>query len=195
MILERLKNRTRAQHLRLENLAGLPVDRLAHATLLSDLFGFVSAWEERLARLLPPEDSLRAGRGKTAWLEADLESLGVDAAARSALPRCAEEALPAGATRAELLGVCYVFEGATLGGQFIARHLRERLGAEAGEGDRYFLSYGAEVGARWREFGAELARHSSPENDPVIERAAGEAFERLADWFAERRGAREEARA
>ncbi len=190
MLLERLKRETRARHDRLEALAGLPASRAQHRALLEGLYGFVSAWEERLAKLLPAADPLRAGREKTPWLAKDLECLGLDAEARAALPRCTEAQLPAGATRAELLGVCYVLEGSTLGGQFITRHLRERLGVPEGEGDRYFRSYEGDVGARWREFGVELSRHSSPENDELILRSAAETFDKLADWFVARREAR-----
>ena len=187
MLLERLKSETRAQHARLEAVVGLPMDRAAHLALLTGLYGFVVAWEERLAGLVSPDDTLRSGREKSAWLEADLASFGLDAEDRARLPRCAAGDLPAAATRAELLGVCYVLEGSTLGGQFIARHLRERLGLKNGEGARYFLSYGAAVGARWREFGAELERFSSPETDAAVVGAAGEAFDKLTVWFAARR--------
>ncbi len=187
MLLERLKSETRAQHARLEAVVGLPMDRAAHLALITGLYGFVAAWEERLAALVPADDPLRAGREKTAWLEADLASFGLDAEARARLPRCAADALPAAATRADLLGVCYVLEGSTLGGQFIARHLRERLGVTNGEGARYFLSYGPEVGARWREFGVELERCPSPEKHAAVVGAAAETFEKLAAWFTARR--------
>lgn len=182
MVLENLKSQTRSQHAALERLNPLPGDRAEYVAMLKRFYGFVEPWEKRLADAVPADDALRAGRSKTAWLEDDLERMGVDATARSGLPRC--ERLPASGSRAALLGACYVFEGSTLGGQFITQHLRERVGVTPGEGDRYFNSYGREVGAKWQAFREELLRHSSVENDAEMIRAAGETFDRLAEWFA-----------
>lgn len=182
MLLETLKSQTRPQHSRLERLNGLPESSARYEWLLGRFYGFVEPWEKRLAERVPETDPLREGRGKTGWLEEDLRGLGWDEADLAAAPRCA--ALPEGGSRAELLGVCYVLEGSTLGGQVIARHACEALGLEAGYCDRYFRSYGAEVGTRWRAFREELLRHSSAENDPRIVRAAQETFEKLTDWFA-----------
>lgn len=182
MLLEDLKQQTRQQHSRLERLNGLPACLDDYVALLARFHGFVAPWERRLAERVPAADALREGREKTAWLEADLARFGFDAARIAGLPRC--EDLPAGTGRLELLGACYVLEGSTLGGQFIARHLHEKLALNPGEGDRYFRSYGGEVGAKWQGFRAELMKHSSPENDPVIIRAAQETFEKLAAWFA-----------
>lgn len=182
MLLENLKNQTRHQHTRLERINGLPATRAAHVALLERFYGYVVPWERRLAELLPANDVLRAGREKSGWLLADLGACGHDERQLAALTLC--EDLPGGVSRPELLGACYVLEGSTLGGQFIARHLHERLGVAPGQGDRYFLSYGVETGAKWQAFRAELLSHSSPENDPVIIRAAQETFDKLAAWFA-----------
>jgi heme oxygenase len=135
---------------------------------------------------VPAGDLVRAGREKTAWLEADLAHFDRGATQRAALPLC--EDLPGTDSRSEILGACYVLEGSTLGGQFIARHLREKLGMQPGEGDRYFRSYGPEVGSRWQAFRDELMRHSSPENDPEIIAAAQRTFEKLGAWFAVKAG-------
>lgn len=186
MLLDTLKTETRPQHSRLEQINGLPATRADYVWLLGRFLGFVAAWEERVAERVAESDPVRAGRAKTRWLEEDLASLGWSAEAVAALPRCAD--LPEAGNRAELLGACYVLEGSTLGGQFIARHLSEALGVEPGDGDRYFRSYGRDVGAKWQAFREELLRHSSPENDPVIVRAAQDMFEKLAAWFAVRPG-------
>lgn len=182
MLLEDLKVQTRLQHTRLEAINGLPDTREDYIALLERFYGFIEPWERRLAGCVSAEDVVRAGREKTGWLEEDLAYFGRDEARRAALPRCDD--LPETDSRAKILGACYVLEGSTLGGQFIARHLREKLGVKPGEGDRYFKSYGAEVGARWQAFREELTRHSSPENDPEIIAAAQRTFEQLGAWFA-----------
>jgi heme oxygenase len=186
MLLDDLKSQTRTQHSRLEKINGLPESRADYIALLERFYGFVAPWERRMAEHLPADDVLRSGREKTVWLEADLSHFECGAGHRKALPCC--EDLPGTHTRAAILGACYVFEGSTLGGQFIARHLREKLGMDAGEGDRYFSSYGPDVGSKWQAFREELLRHSSPENDPEIVRAAQETFEKLGAWFAMGKG-------
>ena len=188
MLLEKLKSDTRSHHSRLERLNGLPASREAYETLLGLFLGFIEPWEKLLAATVGPDDALRAGRGKTAWVHSDLRELGWDATRIAGLPRC--EDLPGGSSRLELLGACYVIEGSTLGGQLVARHLRETLGLDTDVCGRYFRSYGAEVGTRWQGFRAELARHSSEENDPEIVGAAANAFEKLAKWMGDAPGGR-----
>lgn len=184
MLLEDLKVQTRLQHTNLEQLNGLPANRADYVAQLERFYGFVAPWERRLAECLPADDILRDGRGKTGWLEADLSHFDRDAEQRAALPSCGD--LPETGSRAAILGACYVLEGSTLGGQFIARHLQEKLGVVAGEGDRYFRSYGAEVGMRWQAFRGELMRHSSPENDAAIVASARDTFDKLGAWFSKR---------
>jgi heme oxygenase len=187
MILDRLKQETRPQHAHLEELNALPRTLAEHVRLLERFLGFVGPWEERLAAALPPEDPLRAAREKTGWLRADLAFFGYTSVRLAALPRCTD--FPATPTRVHLLGECYVLEGSTLGGQLIARHLATALGLAPGRGDAYFRGYGAETAARWQAFRAELARHSSPENDAIMIGAAQAMFAALGRWFGQRSAA------
>lgn len=187
MLLDELKQQTRPQHARLEALNGMPATREQYVALLESFHGFVAPWETHLAQQVSREDPLRAGREKSSWLAADLAFFGYSDADRAALPVCT--CLPTTGSRAQLLGACYVLEGSTLGGQFIARHLEQTLGLSDGKGYRYFRGYGPETGAKWQAFRQELVRHSSPETDPVIAHAARATFDHLADWFASRRAA------
>jgi heme oxygenase len=78
-----------------------------------------------------------------------------------------------------------VLEGATLGGQLIARHVIPLLGLAPDAGAAFFTSYGAEVGARWRSLGEFLRRQLGREAD--VQRAAGAAcdtFGKLDCWLA-----------
>lgn len=181
MLLEDLKVQTRRQHSQLEKINALPATRGDYVALLERFYGFVAPWERQLARCVSDDDLVREGREKTGWLEEDLAHFERDAGRRAALPQC--EDLPETGSRPAILGACYVLEGATLGGQFIARHLQEKLGLEPGGGDRYFRSYGPDVGARWQAFRAELMRYSSPENDAEIIAAAQNTFDKLTAWF------------
>ena len=181
MLLEDLKQKTRQHHQRLEALNGLPTTQSEYVELLETFHGFVVPWEKQLASRLPVDDPVRAGRDKSAWLEADLEHFDYSPESRSALPTCPD--LPSTTTRAEILGACYVLEGSTLGGQFISRHLESNLGLSDGRGYRYFRSYGPEVRAKWQAFQGELLRHAARDHDAIVA-AAQDTFEKLATWFA-----------
>lgn len=185
MLLDTLKEQTRQQHTALEELHGLPHTLPDYLMLLETFFGFVEPWERRVAERLSAHDPIRAGREKTAWLRADLAYFGYTAEAIAALPRW--ENFPETRSRTEILGAAYVLEGSTLGGQFISAHLERELGLAKGQGDTYFRSYGSQIGAQWQAFRQELTRHSSPENDPVIVRAAQDMFTRLNAWFSTRK--------
>lgn len=180
-LLERLRAETRAQHEEMEAVFALPGDREQHREWCAIFLGFLAPLEERLAATLGQAHPLLAGRlGKAAWLREDLLALGWNRAAVDALPRCAE--LPAVGTPEKALGALYVFEGATLGGQIISRHLENVVGLKDGAGYRYFFSYGPEVGRRWKEFGALLLQHSDPRADAEMVAAANDTFARLHAW-------------
>lgn len=182
-LLERLRAETRTQHEEMEAVFALPGDREQHREWCAIFLGFLAPLEERLAATWGREHPFLAGRlGKAAWLREDLLALGLNPAAIEALPRCTE--LPAIDTPEKALGVLYVFEGSTLGGQLISRHLENVVGLKDGVGYRYFRSYGPEVGRRWKAFGALLLQHSNPRADPEIVAAANDTFARLYAWCA-----------
>lgn len=186
MLLDMLKRETRASHEKLERLNPLPTTRADHAAQLAAFYGFVAPWEERLAAVLPESDPIRAGRAKSAWLEADLTFFGYDLAS---IPRASGGELPSTDSRAAILGAAYVLEGSTLGGQMISQHVERTLGLTGGEGYRFHRSYGRQVGAQWQAFRAELLHASSPENDATMVQAARATFDRIHDWFASQKPA------
>lgn len=52
----------------------------------------------------------------------------------------------------QLVGVLYVIEGSTLGGQIISRCLSKNFGYTANTGARFFYGYGEHSKAMWQEF-------------------------------------------
>ena len=84
-----------------------------------------------------------------------------------------------------VLGSMYVVEGSTLGGAMIARDVENRLGLTAETGCAYFRSYGRNVAAMWKSFGAVLMEASSPEADDLIVGAAQDTFTVMHDWLCE----------
>ncbi len=128
------------------------------------------------------------GRRKACLLARDLRALGTSAAEVAALPRFAD--LPTLETPAEALGCLYVLEGATLGGQVVARLVAGRFGFDRGSGCAFFASYGERVGSMWRELGAALVTFTDTTgDDEAVVRSACATFATFERWFAPLPGA------
>jgi heme oxygenase len=162
--------------------AGLTLAR--YRGYLERFYGLYRPLEARLSRLPFADVGLSlAPRRKVPMLEADLVRLGTDP---GSLPVCAE--LPSIGTLAEGLGVLYVLEGATLGGQVIRRHLDGTLGVGPDNGGEFFVSYGARVGEMWSTFQLALAAFAAahPEARGALVGAALGTFEAALIWLPER---------
>ena len=182
-VLSRLKNETRPQHEAIENALDLMSEGLTtegYRYRLERLYGFYRPVEQIVYNLdgWPAALEIQARR-KTPLLEADLRALGI--ATPNELPRCQD--LPDLRTLPRAFGCLYVMEGATLGGQFITRHIRRVLGIGPETGGRFFQSYGDDVGPRWKGFRAALAAYASPANEDEVVRGAAETFEKLHRWY------------
>lgn len=135
---------------------------------------------EGLASVVP---DVRA-RIKLPHLERDLQQLGV-------VRRLVGPAhVPAIRSVAAALGALYVLEGATLGGQIIARQLRRELGSAVEPCIAFFSGYGERTGPMWKRFRADtdrfLARLAEPERaaaEVEIVAAARETFLVFESWF------------
>ena len=158
MLLERLKIETRAYHDRLECVVGLAASVEEHCRQLERFYGFAQTWEPRVQPLGAAMSNLPPGfwqaRRKLPRLEADLRYFGYDTETLARLPVCLD--LPSLNTLPQMLGSAYVLEGATLGGQIIARHLEQTLGLTDGQGYAFFQSYGKDTARRWKTFGQML---------------------------------------
>lgn len=174
MLLSRLKLETREAHRRIERDLDLLSDRLTvgrYGAVLAGFHAFLRAWEPRVAAALGDE-AFFGPRRKLALVEADLAALGL------AAPNAQPVILPFIRDRASAMGSLYVLEGATLGGQLIARHARRVLGL-GDAGTAFFRSGGADVGRRWQDFRAAIERCSSLETDDAIVASADATFRSL----------------
>ncbi len=193
LLLTQLRGATQVSHQQIEHNARLrrmfePGYSLAeYRTLLARLLGFYAPLEADLASqggavLAPFElDS----RWKSPWLRQDIEHLGLDSSAIAALPCIPPLARPPIATPPAAVGCLYVLEGATLGGQLIARHLSRTLDLNAAGGGRFYSGYGAEAGRMWRDFRATLATLTLSGADiAVATHTAVEMFSCLDRWLA-----------
>ncbi|MCC2669857.1 MAG: hypothetical protein K0Q72_2328 [Armatimonadetes bacterium] len=191
-LLLQLREATRPQHDALErrlNVLRPDLGRGEYQVLLGGFLGYYSPLEANLGGAVP----WRAlgfdfdERRKAGLLERDLLALGLGEPEVRALPRCTE--LPALGGLPAVLGCLYVLEGATLGGQLVARHAAPLLGLDRSYGCAFFLAYGEEVGRRWRAFGEFARRHVEGADEArSAVRAAQETFATLERWLAEARG-------
>lgn len=95
--------------------------------------------------------------------------------------------LPSMGDLGEMVGVAYVFEGATLGGQVLSRSLRARFGFRD-VGALYLNAYGAKTGAMWKAFvNALAARRWSEREERDAGAAATQTFLALRAWLGARR--------
>lgn len=101
-------------------------------------------------------------RRRRPLLERDLAHLG------EPTPRPCAMSEPA--SRAEALGLLYVLEGSTLGGQVIRKRLL--AGGQTLDGVSFLDPYGADTGPRWKSFLAILDRECPPDRPEAGKAAA-----------------------
>jgi heme oxygenase len=190
MLMTRLREETQSCHDRIERsplMRGLLSAELSHryyAAILGVNYGFYAPLEARLLAC----GSWRAfgfnleARLKTPLLEADLAHFGLEGELLRALPYCAS--LPRLPTLPAALGSMYVLEGASLGGQVIARQIAATLGLGPGSGAAFYNSYCSQLLPMWKAFKAFLEEHGCDHEDAVIA-AASATYAALEAWFAE----------
>jgi heme oxygenase len=168
-----LRAGTAERHARTESLVPIldPALTLAgYAAILARFHLAYAPLEAALARVPAwPAGFDLTPRRKRALLERDLAWLRSRGVVASVPARDGVEAAPAAPTLPAALGMLYVLEGATLGGQVILRHVAPRLGVGPDAGASFYAGYGAETGRMWRAFGTMLDawgcanRHAWPE--------------------------------
>jgi heme oxygenase len=185
-LLQALRIGTRQLHVRLEKRMPFfspGLDAALYTRLLKAYYGFYQPLETALATsALMPAGLVPAERVKMPALVADLNALGLSDADIVSLPRCAR--LPMIDSPAACLGVMYVLEGATLGGQLLRREVHSRLGLDEHSGARFLNVYGAATGPRWKAFLNHL--HVAPHEPQALEAAAQAAqftFSSFEQWL------------
>lgn len=167
-----LRRATRDVHARIERALPLLDPGLSptvYRRIIERFYGYYAS----LARTSNEPALLR----KLPLLRADLLALG---AVDAAVPRCHD--LPELSNASQVLGMLYVVEGATLGGQIIQRHLASVLALDETNGAAFFVGYGAATGARWNSFGVRVETAAEFDMHACIG-AAIATFETLERWI------------
>jgi heme oxygenase len=188
-VLQDLRAGTAELHIALEKRLPFFSDTLdtqAFVRLIQAYYGFYLPLENALLRSdAIPADFDLTPRLKAPTLRTDLHALGVSAAALQGLSQC--EQLPIIDSSAACLGVLYVLEGATLGGQILRREISTRLGLEVDNGAAFLDIYGAATGRRWRDFIEYLgSRPMSAAERAAVVTAAQTTFSCFERWLESR---------
>lgn len=152
-------------------------DLAAYRRLIEAYYGFHAPLEALLADHQAPE------RNKVPALTRDLLALSLSPEQIDDLPLC--HALPPVNDTASALGVMYVLEGSTLGGQVLRRAMAERLGIDAERGGAYLDVYGSATGRNWRSFLERLAQAPTASHATAVASAVA-TFEGFGQWLAQR---------
>lgn len=184
-LFDRLRSDTALAHRDLESRLDLDSDALDAVRYLQLLRNFrraVGAYESITAAVLPPAlVPMFAARHKTALLDADLRYFGDAEREREDDLREMRGILHGDPLAA--IGAMYVFEGSTLGGAVVSRHLERHIGLPTLQGRSYFMPYPGRTAAMWREFKArveEVVGDDALRPFDVILDAAGATFSWLA---------------
>ncbi|MCU1758384.1 biliverdin-producing heme oxygenase [Pseudomonas sp. 14P_8.1_Bac3] len=153
-VLQDLRAGTAELHIALEKRLPFFSDTLdirGFEKLMQAYYGFYQPLESALQRSDTfPADFDLSPRLKCETLRRDLHAMASSADVLQSLPICQQ--LPMIDSSAACLGVLYVLEGATLGGQILRREIATRLDLHADNGAAFLDVYGAATGRRWRDF-------------------------------------------
>lgn len=192
-LLLRLREATTDLHKRVETSVDFRrsfASRDAYEHLLQRLYGFYSPFERTIEVWDVPKLRLElASRRKSPLLEADLRVTGATPGSTASFAGCS--GLPVIRSHANAIGALYVVEGATLGGEVIARILEKQLGVTAAAGGSFFASYGTRVREMWAVFGEAATRYCDTDAkcDQAVDGAVA-TFESFARWMHRERDTR-----
>lgn len=176
-VLTELRTATAERHRSLEErlpFLSPALDGALYRRLIQAYYGFYAPLEQRLdaAGALEPE------RRKVPALLRDLQALAIEP---EQLERCTD--LPMVNDPWQLLGILYVIEGATLGGQVLRRIVGERLGIHADTGGAFLDVYGSGTGPLWKGFLKRLPSAQTPEQRARVVESAQSTFLCFERWL------------
>jgi heme oxygenase len=202
-----LKERTADHHHRAERhpiqgaIARGQIELTTFGLWLAQLQAIHRALETRLTEQASRDERVGAlfvpHHRRAAALERDLDSLSIDAASRRTLPATERFVVwidqLAARSPSALIGVLYVFEGSTNGGQYLARALRRSPHFADGRGLSALDPHGERTTELWGQFRASLDAlpFDSSERDAIVAAAAAtfDAMSSVLDDVAAQAGA------
>ena len=178
-----LRTATRRVHAGIERVLPLldpALSKARYVEVVQAFHSFYAVLEPRIAAVARIHDPALVieDRAKLPLLARDLTALGVEPVCISSSVRVPDVRTPSRA-----IGALYVIEGATLGGQIIRKHLRERLGIGTTTGAAFFAGYAGETHGMWSRFTDHVDHRPELDLQAAIETAI-ETFTTMTQWFA-----------
>jgi heme oxygenase len=181
--MQKLRNATRRVHAGVEDALPLldpTLSRARYVEVVQAFQSFYAVLEPRISAVVSTHDSALgiADRAKLPLLARDLVALSAEPVRMGLSVR-----IPDVHTPSHAIGALYVIEGATLGGQIIGKHLRDRLGIGATTGAAFFTGYAEATRGMWCQFTDHVDHRSELDLQVAIETAI-ETFVTMTHWFA-----------
>ncbi|MGC3945114.1 MAG: biliverdin-producing heme oxygenase [Chryseolinea sp.] len=181
-LIQQLRSETESDHRALEKDLVKKIKAVRTSTdyidLLRLMHGFYAAMEGQLQDYLSHDAALDFyARRKADWLITDMETVGGIEDVRYC------PIVPEVDSFSSALGAMYVLEGSTLGGQIIAKMLKQQLGKDSDEGLTFFLSYGPQTAAMWNRFKSYLDKPFDDRERTEVVRGAKETFTSFRKWI------------
>ena len=187
MLSEYLKTNSRKDHDSIESkvdLVKLAANSDHYLKLLKAFFGYYSNIEKTFLQFESGFASLGVNlkeRLKINLLISDLKHFHVSDEEIQKLPLATN--LPSMNNIHEAMGVLYVLEGSTMGGQIIAKQLvKSNVITNELNGGHFFKPYGASTMPMWLSFKDSLNKLSEDKNDDVLNKAR-ETFNTMEEWL------------
>lgn len=187
MVSEKLKTHTKQPHQELETLIIQKIKQfdtqVSYVNFLKTFYGYIAAIEQKLSPVIQNEGIIDdyPERRKATYLLQDIRAL---APASSSLPLASD--IPEIQSADQALGVMYVLEGSTLGGEHISRMISARLNLEPDKGLSYFNGYKENTYVMWDRFKNALNTYSNNESSEVaVIEAANQTFIKFKNWIDE----------
>ncbi|NRT14865.1 heme oxygenase [Flavobacterium sp. 28A] len=182
-MLDNLKIATKINHSSVEKVLVQKLKNLSsqeeYANLLFQFYGFYFELEKKVHSII--DKTLLSDMSKrvhVANLHTDLVNLNHSVAITSVnnYPETIRSV-------SEALGVLYVIEGSTLGGQFIAGMLKKQLPTLDDSQINYFLSYGENTMEMWKQFKNSIQETKVEFDEKSTLNAAQNTFKALENWL------------
>lgn len=178
-ILQKIKEETKANHQNVEKVLVNELKKLSslddYANLLERLYTFYAPIEDTLQQKIDasviPDMNMRQHMTN---LRKDIEVVRKNAVStnNTISPVHIENTSYA-------LGVLYVIEGSTLGGQIITQMLDKYLSVSTIKANNYFNSYGSETPKMWSKFKEYISKSNSDIDQELMIQGAKDTFKSL----------------
>ena len=187
MLSDTLKEETLQAHQQLEKHLILKIKSIEtvsdYTAILNAFYGFIFPIENQLEQFADPHVPDMQTRRKSNSLAADI-SFFEDFNTQNA-PLCEADKLPVINTAGSAIGALYVFEGSTLGGEFITALIAKKLNIPTEKGFSFFRSYDSERMAMWQFFKENMNVFGQNTDHKEVVLSAKQTFTQFYYWLSE----------